>query len=244
MVMTTEVLRNMLLQTPSELWGVGCIIFDEIHYLADPERGTTWEESIIMCPHDIQLVCLSATVTNAPEIADWISRTHRPDPPGHATSSAPCPSRSTTSSTASCTWSINAKGQQVADFNVGGEIRKQACAAGATWARRSRRRRPARVSAPSRRRAKSSRPWSAQTCCPPSTSCSRRRDCEAAAEVCAMMRLRAVHDPDTRRASTPSSRSYLERLDPGGPHAGAGAAWSSTWRGAASASTTPACCQS
>ena len=65
LVMTTEVLRNMLLQTPSELWGVGCIIFDEIHYLADPERGTTWEESIIMCPPDMQLVCLSATVTNA-----------------------------------------------------------------------------------------------------------------------------------------------------------------------------------
>jgi hypothetical protein len=59
MVMTTEVLRNMLLQTPSALWGVGCIIFDEIHYLADPERGTTWEESIIMCPEYVQLVCLS-----------------------------------------------------------------------------------------------------------------------------------------------------------------------------------------
>ncbi len=78
MVMTTEVLRNMLLQTPSELWDVGCIIFDEIHYLADPERGTTWEESIIMCPKYIQLVCLSATVSNAPEVADWISRTHNP----------------------------------------------------------------------------------------------------------------------------------------------------------------------
>src|SRR6476646_7019541 len=77
MVMTTEVLRNMLLQTPSELWDVGCIIFDEIHYLADPERGTTWEESIIMCPKYIQLVCLSATVSNAAEVADWISRTHR-----------------------------------------------------------------------------------------------------------------------------------------------------------------------
>src|SRR5205809_1351800 len=80
LVMTTEVLRNMLLQTPSALWGVGCIIFDEIHYLADPERGTTWEESIIMCPQYAQLVCLSATVTNAPEIADWISRTHKPIP--------------------------------------------------------------------------------------------------------------------------------------------------------------------
>ncbi len=47
-------------------------------YLADPERGTTWEESIIMCPDYVQLVCLSATVSNAPEVAEWISRTHKP----------------------------------------------------------------------------------------------------------------------------------------------------------------------
>ena len=57
-VMTTEVLRNMLLQTPWELDTVDVVIFDEIHYLADPERGTTWEESIILCPEHIQLVCL------------------------------------------------------------------------------------------------------------------------------------------------------------------------------------------
>jgi ATP-dependent RNA helicase HelY len=61
-VMTTEVLRNMLLQTPWDLDLVDCIIFDEIHYLADQERGTTWEESIILCPEHIRLVCLSATV--------------------------------------------------------------------------------------------------------------------------------------------------------------------------------------
>jgi ATP-dependent RNA helicase HelY len=78
LVMTTEVLRNMLLQTPRVFDAVECIIFDEIHYLADPERGTTWEESIILCPEHVQLICLSATVSNAREIADWISRTHRP----------------------------------------------------------------------------------------------------------------------------------------------------------------------
>ena len=78
MVMTTEVLRNMLLQTPWELDAVDCIIFDEVHYIADPERGTTWEEAIILCPDHIQLICLSATVSNAQEIADWITRTHRP----------------------------------------------------------------------------------------------------------------------------------------------------------------------
>jgi ATP-dependent RNA helicase HelY len=77
-VMTTEILRNMLLQSPWELDDVETVIFDEIHYLADPERGTTWEESIILCPDHIQLICLSATVTNATEIAGWIGRTHRP----------------------------------------------------------------------------------------------------------------------------------------------------------------------
>jgi len=50
LVMTTEILRNMLLQSPWEMDDVECIIFDEIHYLADPDRGTTWEESIILCP--------------------------------------------------------------------------------------------------------------------------------------------------------------------------------------------------
>jgi ATP-dependent RNA helicase HelY len=77
-VMTTEVLRNMLLQTPWDLDNVDTIIFDEIHYLADPERGTTWEESIILCPDHVQLICLSATINNADEIAAWIGRTHRP----------------------------------------------------------------------------------------------------------------------------------------------------------------------
>lgn len=77
-VMTTEILRNMLLQSPWELDDVDCVIFDEIHYLADPERGTTWEESIILCPEHIRFICLSATVSNADEIAGWISRTHRP----------------------------------------------------------------------------------------------------------------------------------------------------------------------
>ncbi len=77
-VMTTEVLRNMLLQTPWDVDDVDTVIFDEIHFLADTERGTTWEEAIILCPEHVQLVCLSATVSNAEEIAGWIGRTHRP----------------------------------------------------------------------------------------------------------------------------------------------------------------------
>jgi ATP-dependent RNA helicase HelY len=77
-VMTTEVLRNMLLQTLQEFTHTSCVVFDEIHYLADSERGTTWEESIILCPKTVQLVCLSATITNAAEVCSWISETHRP----------------------------------------------------------------------------------------------------------------------------------------------------------------------
>jgi ATP-dependent RNA helicase HelY len=77
-VMTTEVMRNMLLQTPDEFTHTTCVVFDEIHYLADSERGTTWEESIILCPKNVQLVCLSATISNASEVANWISRVHRP----------------------------------------------------------------------------------------------------------------------------------------------------------------------
>ena len=75
-VMTTEVLRNMLLQDAAAMRDVGCVVFDEIHYMADPMRGTTWEESIICCPRDVQFVCLSATVANAAEIASWISDVH------------------------------------------------------------------------------------------------------------------------------------------------------------------------
>jgi ATP-dependent RNA helicase HelY len=76
-VMTTEVLRNMLVEDPASLHWVTCVVFDEVHYLADPDRGTVWEESIITCPLHIQLVCLSATIANAEEIAAWIGGTHR-----------------------------------------------------------------------------------------------------------------------------------------------------------------------
>ena len=76
-VMTTEVLRNMLVEDIDSLHWTTCVVFDEVHYLADQDRGTVWEESIITCPHHVQLVCLSATIANAEEIASWISGTHR-----------------------------------------------------------------------------------------------------------------------------------------------------------------------
>ena len=77
LVMTTEVARNMLIQDQGAFQDVGCLIFDEVHYLADPERGTAWEESILLAPDYVPLVCLSATVANAPEIAEWLRTTGR-----------------------------------------------------------------------------------------------------------------------------------------------------------------------
>ncbi|MDQ2885064.1 MAG: DEAD/DEAH box helicase [Chloroflexota bacterium] len=84
-VMTTEVYRNMLLEeggnrtdTPSSLADVGFVVFDELHYLSDIGRGPVWEEAIICSPPHVQLVGLSATVSNAEDLASWISRVHRP----------------------------------------------------------------------------------------------------------------------------------------------------------------------
>jgi ATP-dependent RNA helicase HelY len=62
----------------AEVDDVGCVIFDELHYLSDKERGPVWEEAIIHSPKHVLLVGLSATVSNADELALWISRVHRP----------------------------------------------------------------------------------------------------------------------------------------------------------------------
>jgi superfamily II RNA helicase len=75
LVMTTEVLRNMLV-TGANVEDVGAIVFDEVHYMGDAERGTAWEESILLAPRHVPLVCLSATVPNAAEIAEWIRDAH------------------------------------------------------------------------------------------------------------------------------------------------------------------------
>ncbi|GCE11383.1 DEAD/DEAH box helicase [Tengunoibacter tsumagoiensis] len=89
-IMTTEVYRNMLLEdggeyitpeenlTPSSLQDVGFVVFDELHYLSDIGRGPVWEEAIICSPPHVQLVGLSATVSNAEDLASWITRVHRP----------------------------------------------------------------------------------------------------------------------------------------------------------------------
>ncbi len=71
-VMTTEVLRNMLYAGSSTLTGLGYVVMDEVHYLADRFRGAVWEEVIIHLPESVALVSLSATVSNAEEFGEWL----------------------------------------------------------------------------------------------------------------------------------------------------------------------------
>ena len=73
LIMTTEIFRNLILEGSPRLQDVHYVIFDEIHYLDDPERGTVWEESIILAPPSIRFMCLSATVPNIRELAAWMS---------------------------------------------------------------------------------------------------------------------------------------------------------------------------
>lgn len=82
LIMTTEILRNMLYQSvglassESAVSNVDVIVLDEVHYLSDISRGTVWEEIVIYCPKDVQLICLSATVANPDELAGWIGQIH------------------------------------------------------------------------------------------------------------------------------------------------------------------------
>src|SRR5690348_7838268 len=71
-VMTTEVLRNMLYADSPLLKDLSFVVMDEVHYLADRFRGAVWEEVIIHLPQAVRLVSLSATVTNAEEFGDWL----------------------------------------------------------------------------------------------------------------------------------------------------------------------------
>ncbi len=73
LIMTTEIFRNWCLSEPEQLQKTSYVVFDEIHYLDDAERGTTWEESILFAPPHVKILGLSATVPNVDEMADWIS---------------------------------------------------------------------------------------------------------------------------------------------------------------------------
>jgi superfamily II RNA helicase len=81
-LMTTEIFRNTIFESPESFHDVRYVIFDEIHYLDDIERGTVWEESIIFAPEHIRILCLSATVPNLEALARWI-RAIRPQVPLH-----------------------------------------------------------------------------------------------------------------------------------------------------------------
>src|SRR5690606_13542756 len=71
-VMTTEVLRNMLYADSDLLRDLECVVLDEVHFLADRMRGAVWEEVIIHLPQRVRMVSLSATVSNAEEFGDWL----------------------------------------------------------------------------------------------------------------------------------------------------------------------------
>ncbi len=205
-VMTTEVLRNMLLQSPWELDAVDCIIFDEVHYIADPERGTTWEEAIILCPDHIQLICLSATVSNAQEIADWITRTHRPI-------------RLVTNFKRVVPLAlyyyldhklrlvIDHAGDQIADFpHTGGEIRRRVSQGG--------------FNADTRRQIEQTepQPWeivqslASEHMLPAIYFLFSRRDCEDFAQRLAVMRPQLVRDDETLRRIEHVISTYLDGL--------------------------------
>ena len=101
-VMTTEVLRNMLYSGSGTLAGLGYVVMDEVHYLADRFRGAVWEEVIIHLAESVTVVALSATVSNAEEFGEWLGTVrgttavvvseHRPVPlvaAGHGGSAGP-----------------------------------------------------------------------------------------------------------------------------------------------------------
>ena len=77
LVMTTEILRSMLYRGSEVMREVAWVIYDEVHYMRDKERGVVWEESIILLPHSVRYVFLSATIPNAEQFADWICKIHR-----------------------------------------------------------------------------------------------------------------------------------------------------------------------
>ncbi|MDP2940999.1 MAG: DEAD/DEAH box helicase [Candidatus Omnitrophota bacterium] len=76
LIMTTEIFRNKVLDEPLSLKKYHWIIFDEVHYIDNPERGTVWEESLIFLPMHMQLLALSATIPNIKQFAAWLEQIH------------------------------------------------------------------------------------------------------------------------------------------------------------------------
>ncbi len=78
-IMTTEILRNVVLEDSRALSDVEYVVFDEVHFLDDPERGTVWEEALIFAPPNVRFICLSATVANLDQLARWLRSIRRHD---------------------------------------------------------------------------------------------------------------------------------------------------------------------
>lgn len=76
LIMTTEIFRNAILVEPESFKRREWVIFDEIHYLDDPERGTVWEEAIILLPQQMKLLALSATIPNIDQFIGWLRKIH------------------------------------------------------------------------------------------------------------------------------------------------------------------------
>ena len=79
LVMTTEILRNTLAEAPEQLADVGVVVFDEIHYMDDIDRGSVWEESLIFLNPETEIVGLSATIANLGQFAEWLRRVRERD---------------------------------------------------------------------------------------------------------------------------------------------------------------------
>jgi superfamily II RNA helicase len=79
LIMTTEILRNAIFDSPETLHDVEYVIFDEVHFMDDRERGTVWEESFIFAPPEIRFIALSATIQNLGELGEWIQEIREHD---------------------------------------------------------------------------------------------------------------------------------------------------------------------
>ncbi len=77
LIMTTEIFRNKILDEPESLAKYQWVIFDEIHYIDNPERGTVWEESLIFLPAHMNMLALSATIPNIEQLAQWLESIHK-----------------------------------------------------------------------------------------------------------------------------------------------------------------------
>lgn len=79
LIMTTEIYRNMVLVKDESVKNISYVVFDEIHYINDIERGYVWEESIIFSPNNVRFLCLSATIPNAKELSEWMAKIKKQD---------------------------------------------------------------------------------------------------------------------------------------------------------------------